>query len=106
MRIPLGSRMISRTRGGNPELFARTIRLLAGSGGIGCILSAEAGTFFDSRMINRNGATEMRGRESFSSMSERLSLSPARSLSRTKTPGPLCSQAKSVLSSLRHPSDD
>jgi hypothetical protein len=35
------------------ELLARSIRLLAGSGGFGCILSAEAGAFFDSRMIKK-----------------------------------------------------
>ena len=41
------------------ELLARSIRLLAGSGGFGCILSAEAGALFDSRMIKRNGAMEI-----------------------------------------------
>ena len=64
------------------ELLARSIRRLAGSGGFGCILSAEAGAFFDSRMIKRNGAMEIRGRESFSPLSARLSLSSARTLSR------------------------
>ncbi len=69
------------------ELLARSIRRLAGSGGFGCILSAEAGAFFDSRMIKRNGAMEIRGRESFSPLSARLSLSLARTLSSRATPG-------------------
>ena len=84
------------------ELLARSIRLLAGSGGFGCILSAEAGAFFDSRMIKRNGAMEIRGRESFSPLSARLSLSSVptarlslssvRTLSSKATPGRLSSR--------------
>ena len=75
------------------ELLARSIRPLAGSGGFGCILSAEAGAFFDSKMIKRNGAMEIRGRESFSPLSARLSLSSARTLSSKATPGRLSSPA-------------
>ena len=74
------------------ELLARSIRLLAGSGGFGCILSAEAGAFFDSRMIKRNGAMEIRGRESFSPLSARLSLSSARTWSSKATPDRLSSR--------------